>query len=214
VLLSQPCRMLASSLVALSLVVHVYDSARVPPTERAAALAVAHAILKDAGIVVEWRDGSGCDQPVERDVRLPNGQHALPELIVRIVVSPAESLPGPLGFSLVDVRLGSGTLATVFADRVKGLARVAGTDPGPLLGRAMAHEVAHLLLGTTRHADRGLMRGTWTTGELRRDSPRDWMLRSDDIEGMRRGLAARAHRLETPAAVMARQDPDISTGQQ
>jgi hypothetical protein len=200
--------MLATSLVALSLVVHVYDSAGVPPGERTAALAVAHSILKDAGIVVTWRDGSGCDEPAERDVRLRSGAETLPEVIVRIVVSPPESLPGPLGFSLVDVALRSGTLATVLADRIADLAQLAGGDAGRLLGRAIAHEVAHLLLGTTRHASVGLMRGTWTTGELRREQPRDWILMSDDIDGVRRGLAARARRLEKPANILARQGPE------
>jgi hypothetical protein len=206
--------MLATSLVALSLVVHVYDNTGVPPADRAAALMVAHSILKDAGIAVTWRDGGECDQAAERDVRLRKGAEAVPEVIVRIVVSPPESPAGPLGFSLVDVALRSGTLATVFADRIADLAQLAGVDAGRLLGRAMAHEVAHLLIGTTRHANDGLMRGTWTTGELRREQPRDWMLTSDDIEGMRRGLAARARRLETPATVLAWKGPETSTAQQ
>jgi hypothetical protein len=206
--------MLATSLVALSLVVHVYDSAGVAPAERTAALAVAQSIMKDAGIAVTWRDGGECDQPAERDVRLRNGADILPEVIVRIVVSPLESPAGPLGFSLVDVALRSGTLATVFADRIADLAQLAGVDAGVLLGRAMAHEVAHLLLGTTRHANLGLMRATWTTGELRREEPRDWILMSDDIDGVRRGLAARARRLEKPANVLAWHGPETSTGQQ
>jgi len=205
--------MLATSLVALSLVVHVYDSAGVAPGERAAALAVAQSIMKDAGVAITWRDGTGCDQPAERDVRVQNGADTLPEVIVRIVLSPPESPAGPLGFSLVDVALHSGTLATVFADRVADLAQLAGVDAGRLLGRAMAHEVAHLLLGTTRHASLGLMRGTWTTGELRREQPRDWILMSDDIDGVRRGLAARARRLQKPANVLAREGPEPTTAQ-
>jgi hypothetical protein len=206
--------MLATALVALSLVVHVYDNTGVPSADRAAALAAAHSILKDAGVAVTWRDGGEREQAAERDVRLRNGAEALPKVIVRIVVSPPELPAGPLGFSLVDVALRSGTLATVFADRIADLARLAGVDAGRLLGRAMAHEVAHLLIGTTRHANDGLMRGTWTTGELRREQPRDWILTPDDIEGMRRGLAARTRRLETPTNVLARQGPETSNAQQ
>jgi hypothetical protein len=206
--------MLASSILALSLVVHVYDNAGVPPANRASALAAADSILKDAGIVVSWRDGGECDEAVERDVRLRDGARILPEVIVRIVMSPPESVPGPLGFSLIDVALRSGTLATVYADRVADLAELAGVDAGRLLGRAMAHEVAHLLLGTTHHASVGLMRGTWTTGELRREQIRDWILMPDDIVGMRRGLVTRAHRLEKPATVLAEQGPRSTTVQQ
>jgi hypothetical protein len=145
-------------------------------------------------------------------VRVRNGP-AIPEVIVRIVTSQPELMPGSLGFSLVDVELGSGTLATVFADRVADLARLAGTDAGRLFGRAIAHEIAHLLLGTTRHADSGLMRGTWTTGELRRDRPRDWILMSGDIVRMRRGLAIRERPLESPATILAQQERTTTANQ-
>ena len=53
-------------------------------------------------------------------------------------------------------------------DRIDALARQAGVDPGMLLGRAVAHEIGHLILGTTKHAKSGLMRATWKTDELRR----------------------------------------------
>jgi hypothetical protein len=202
--------MLATAVLALSLVVRVYDNAGVLPADRAAALSVAEAILKDAGIDVAWRDGAGCDEGAARDAALPNGSAPAPEVIIRIVMAPLQMLPGSLGFSLIDLTLRSGTLATVFADRVADLARLGGVDPGRLLGRAMAHEVGHLLLGTTRHANAGIMRGTWTTGELQREQPRDWLLLSDDIAGMRRGLVARAHRADKPAAVLAQQETGTS----
>jgi hypothetical protein len=201
--------MLATSILALSLVVHVYDSTGLAPADRAAALSMSRSILADAGIDITWRNGGGCDETAEGDAR-PKRHPTIPEVIVRIVTSPPALMPGSLGFSLVDVAQGSGTLATVFADRVDELARLAGADPGRLLGRAMAHEIAHLLLGTTRHADVGLMRGTWTTGELRREQVRDWLLMSDDIVRMRRGLAARVRQLETPAAILAHQAPGLA----
>ncbi len=60
------------------------------------------------------------------------------------------STPGSLGFSFVDIGRKAGTLATVFADRVQALAAIAGVDDGELLGRVIAHEIAHLLIGTSR----------------------------------------------------------------
>jgi hypothetical protein len=189
--------MLARAILALSLAVRVYDNTGVPPGDRASALAAAHDILKDAGIAVTWLD----------DDNVP----AAAEVIVRIVTAPAEALPGPLGFSLIDVERRAGTLATVYADRVTSLAALSGADPGRLLGRAMAHEIGHLLLGTTRHADRGLMRGVWTSVELHRDRVWDWSLSPEDVARMRRGLAARLRGPDQPDAVVAqnpRQDPD------
>ena len=181
--------MLARTVLVLSLAVRVYDNTGVPPGDRASALAAAHAILKDAGIVVTWREDDNAPAPTE--------------VIVRIVTAPAEALPGALGFSLIDVDRRAGTLATVYADRVTKLAALSGADPGRLLGRAMAHEIGHLLLGTTRHADRGLMRGVWTSVELHRDQAWDWSLSREDVARMRRGLVARLRRPEQPDVVVA-----------
>ena len=78
------------------------------------------------------------------------------------------------------------------------LSSQAKADNARLLGRAMAHEIGHLLLGTTHHASRGLMRGVWTTIDLQKDQPWDWTLSRDDADRMRRGLAARLRRAEPP----------------
>jgi hypothetical protein len=182
--------MLAHTVLALSLAVRVYDNTGVPPANRAAALEAAHALLKDAGIAVTWREDDNIPAPSE--------------VIVRIVAAPAEAVADSLGFSLIDAERRAGTLATVYADRVARLAALSGVDPGTLLGRAMAHEIGHLLLGTTRHADRGLMRGVWTTVELHRDQAWDWSLSREDAAGMRRGLVARLRHPEPPDAVVAR----------
>jgi hypothetical protein len=40
----------------------------------------------------------------------------------------------------------------------------------------MAHEIAHLLLGTLDHGLRGLMRGEWRAGDLARQGPSHWLL--------------------------------------
>jgi hypothetical protein len=110
---------------------------------------------------------------------------------------------------LIDVERRAGTLATVYADRVTKLAELSGADPGQLLGRAIAHEIGHLLLGTTRHADRGLMRGVWTSVELHRDRAWDWSLSREDVARMRRGLVARLRRPEQPDTVVAQNPRQI-----
>jgi len=113
----------------------------------------------------------------------------------------------PLGFSAIDVKQQAGTLATIYADRVEALAAEAGVQSGALLGRVFAHEIGHLLLGTTRHARYGLMRALWLTTELRRDEPLDWMFSGRDGADMRRHLMARAASVTRPDAVVAWTDP-------
>src|SRR5439155_10444253 len=54
-----------------------------------------------------------------------------------------------------------------------------------LLGRVVAHEVGHLLLGTTAHSATGLMRARWNDEEARRDHPMDWLLSWADARQVR-----------------------------
>jgi hypothetical protein len=188
--------LLSPALVAAPLadrvVVRTYNRFGVAPRELAAALETARAILGGAGIDVVWRECGPCDEaPGPR------------ELIVRIMAAPAQAQPESLGYSLVDVQQRNGTLATIFANRVESLATAAAFDPGVLLGRTIAHELAHLLIGTTEHSTHGLMRAHWDAFELERDLPRDWVLSRDDGTRMRRGLVARARRPPVPATVVA-----------
>jgi hypothetical protein len=173
----------ASAAVALleDTTVRVYDSAGVTAGIKESAFAVAARTLAAASVAVTWKhcDGSGrqCRTPV-----------AAGELVVRIVRAPA---PGwartglPLGEAFVDSASGSGVLATIYADRVMVLAAAAGMDAATLLGRAIAHELGHLLMATNAHATRGLMRPIWSRDELRKDRGADWMFTSDEVAAIR-----------------------------
>jgi hypothetical protein len=177
-----------------SLLVRVYDNTGVPAAERSRALARAGGILASVGIEAAWlecpRHGTGrwrsvCDSPP-----------APAEIIVRLVHSSTEGtahLARALGYSLVDGGTGRGTLATVFTDRVDTLAHRSRSDRAALLGRAIAHEIGHLILGTNEHSDRGLMRETWTFQEVQRNRPDDWRFtpaERDELQAARLAGAA------------------------
>jgi len=72
------------------------------------------------------------------------------------------------------------------------MARDAGIDSAELLGRTMAHEVGHLLLGTNQHGPHGLMRASWSGADLRRNRATQWLFDGQEAEAMRQGLARRA----------------------
>lgn len=55
-----------------------------------------------------------------------------------------------------------------------------------LLGRVVAHELGHLMMHTSSHAHRGLMRANWTPHEVRRNLAADWAFTADDIAAMSR----------------------------
>ena len=90
-----------------------------------------------------------------------------------------------MGTALVDPATGTGVLATVYVDRVERLARGSESDLGTLLGRAMAHEIGHLLMGRATHAAHGLMRPRWTRAEIARNARTDWRFDASDLRAIR-----------------------------
>ena len=158
-----------------SVTIRVYDSTGVAPNDRAAALKTAGTILSRADLDAIWivctpaRDGRqqpGCDAAA-----------ASHELVVRLTYSSPTGEDGnsrAFGYTLIDARTATGTLSTVFLDRVDWLASTGKAKRTDVLGRAIAHEIGHQLLGSNDHAPRGLMRETWTAEELTRNRPDDW----------------------------------------
>ena len=121
---------------------------------------MAKVILQDAGLEAVWREClEGC-----ADALGPG------EVLVRIVAAPETIVAESLGSALIDLQQRAGTLATVYADRINVLASRTGVNAATLLGRAIAHEIGHLLLGTARHSSAGLMRARWSDRELERPS--------------------------------------------
>jgi len=167
----------------LPLAVRVYDAAGVPVDALDRAHITVEQTLTAVGIRPIWRScrGDFCVDPPRRD-----------EVIVRIVKAGDRGSRNLLGSSMVDVEGQEGTLATIYLDRVESLAEQAKVDSGRLLGRAIVHEIGHLLLGTSSHAFAGLMRARWFTPELQRDWPPDWNLSATEGARMRWRLFARA----------------------
>jgi hypothetical protein len=176
----------------VSIVVRTYGQAEsnadVPTARRAAG-----AILGRAGIDVSWLEctvlpenanaADACD--------VPPGSNELVLRIVRVGADAASHI-NTLGVAFVDPAAGGGTLATVYADRVTQMAQRAGVDETELMGRAIAHEIGHLLLGTNQHARQGLMRASWSGADLRRNRVIEWLFDGRESEMMRRGIARRS----------------------
>jgi hypothetical protein len=173
---------LAVIVMTLPVVVRIDDAVGVPSDVLERAHATVDQTMKAVGIQPVWRPcrvGLCVDSP-KRD-----------EIIIRIVKATERSPRDLLGSSMVDLEGQAGTLATIYEDRVELLAAEAGVDSGRLLGRAIAHEVGHLLLGTADHAPAGLMRACWLSRELQRDWPPDWMLSGPEGSRMRWRLLVR-----------------------
>jgi hypothetical protein len=150
------------------------------------------ASLKRAGIDVAWIDcWDGDRQPAQAPVRCSEPVGG--DLVLRLQRAAPGHSRGyiSLGFSLVMAE-GMPFLATVYVDLAEGVARRAGVESGAVLGRAIAHEIGHLLLNTNSHAAAGLMRAAWSQRELRRDDPNDWRFLESEVATMRAAVAARS----------------------
>jgi len=88
----------------------------------------------------------------------------------------------------------------VFGDRIYASVRHLGIGAAPLLGRVLAHEVTHLLIGTQTHSTSGLMRATWSDSSLQVNSRQDWILSRQEATHIARGL--NAWRQRSPAPVL------------
>jgi hypothetical protein len=175
---------------ATPIVVRVYDAARLRAADLSRALDEAVPILSSASVDVSWVvcGGSGVDRRCATPLR-PG------ELTVRLLrggIPAAASGPLPLGDAMVDSR-GAGVLATVYVDRVQRLAAESRANPATLLGRAIAHELGHLLLSSRVHSKYGLMRSFWSRHEMGRGADADWRFTAQDAGSIRARLAARAN---------------------
>jgi hypothetical protein len=81
-------------------------------------------------------------------------------LVVKILQRfPDHSLSGVLGFSLPGARFGPHV--NIFYNRIERVIASGDVDLGTMLGHVMAHEIGHVLLGSTEHAPDGIMKESW-----------------------------------------------------
>ena len=113
------------------------------------------AIYRAIGIQVQWREDPG-DRPRP--------------LVVVVVPDTRARAFGVRDISSLGVALqgqGGGASAFVFYDRVEHAATKNRVDAAMVLGAALAHEIAHGVLGRGAHAHSGLMRASWEEQEFR-----------------------------------------------
>jgi hypothetical protein len=175
-----------------SLVVRTYSGYGAPGEDLAAARTHVEAIFGGAGIDVLWRD---CwRKETEASVPAECLQPLRPgEVMLRLLqtLEPPNKHFVSLGSAIVKLHARPPYLATVFVDLAAMVARHANIDFRTLLGRAIAHEIGHLLLDSTHHADHGLMRAFWSHAELCKNDPADWVFRQDEAVTIRAAAANR-----------------------
>lgn len=177
-----PAPLAATAVPRIVLTVRVYQTAGLPSALEKRALAEAESVLRSGVVDVRWRDCTGLN--ASPACHVPPGPFEL-MLVVR-KGTPCRDTSPTLGEALL-ARAGDGrgVMATVYLDCVERLATAGRTDVSVLLGRVAAHELGHLIMRTSAHARRGLMRPNWTSDEVRRNRVADWTFTASDVAAMR-----------------------------
>ena len=113
-------------------------------------------------------------------------------LVVRIVKGiPPHFYPRATGYALPFA--GQGVHVTLFYDRIEkvSVGSIVGPAPARFLGTAMAHEIGHVLLGSTEHSAQGIMKGNWGPSESRLIACRGLHFTPENAAALRAGAAGR-----------------------
>jgi len=135
----------------LPITVWVENWAEVSPMVLTRAQNVAAKIFGQAGVDVKWQTVSA---PASSPLPGAGATFVLRVMPSRDAVSPEPALGFRWQRGIDDVR------AVVFFDRVEQFAEQSSGSTAAILGCAMAHELGHILLGSS-HSRQGVMRAQW-----------------------------------------------------
>ncbi len=125
------------------------------------------------GVKLSWQTNGTC--PSSPDV-------------IRVSLSletPETQSPGAMAYALPY----EGTRIVVFYDRVKDRAKYISVDR--LLAHVLVHEITHILQGSSRHSETGIMKAHWDNRDLVVMDRKPFGFAGEDIRLIYRGLELR-----------------------
>ena len=162
-----PAPRTASSVTGLNIEIHVYNYSAASGDLLGRAEQEAFRIFRRTGVATAWLS---CPLTSEEAVR--NKACALPDAPTRLTLRLlSNSMADSLGFggdifgsALLPDNEEFGVVANVYADRTRELADRREFEV--ILGRVIAHELGHLLLGKNAHSAAGIMHARWDAQDL------------------------------------------------
>jgi hypothetical protein len=189
-----------------TITLRVYDYVRMKRPALLAAEGEAGAILDQAGLEARWVDCPTSEAELENYPDCPSVWQ-VNDFVLRVLpnamVEPRAKWQEALGFTPECDAVGTCTIS-IFHDRVKDMAEGEKATLPILLGRAMAHEIGHLLLGANSHSRTGIMRAQWFGEDLSLAASPHLLFTAEQSRQMRTRLTERAHAGQTKAAGLGR----------
>jgi hypothetical protein len=158
--------------------VYVQGLSVVPAPALNRAQVLANEIFGGVGVKIDWRRG----QPSRSQSRSEK------PIVVEMTTDIPRALPPD---ALAFARPYEGVHITVFYDRLR-----AATEPEltpNLLAHVLVHEITHILQGTCRHSDTGIMKARWTHTDYMEMGQKPLSFTEEDVQLITTGLAERAN---------------------
>jgi hypothetical protein len=147
--------------------VAIHDHVGVSAEALAEAERTAKDIFRDVGLSVELVE---CEPAEKAQIEQACRRTQFPSHLQLTIAERSTSLVDSiLGVAYVDEN-GTGCYSDVFFEPTEEVHEQAYVRVGVLLGHVMAHEIAHLLLGTNSHSATGIMRAHWSSQDLEKAS--------------------------------------------
>ena len=155
--------------------VYVQDAPVVPARALSQAQILANQIFAGAGVIIDWHGYEPSQSRGEGSI--------LGEVCAN---TPKHRMPGALAFAIPV----AGGHITVFYDRIQEASQFELTY-APLLAHVLVHEIVHILEGSEKHSNGGVMKATWSQKDIRSMRWRPLVFGQEDVEAIKAGLAER-----------------------
>jgi hypothetical protein len=166
--------------------VRVYNYAGIPPDMLGIAESEAARIFANAGVHLEWQEcpmtgraesaGSTCAAP-------PTPSELRLRILSRVKLMPIHATAETVGFTI-------GDLVTVQTEPLLDLRTQTERFLPLMLGRAIAHEIGHALLGGG-HSSQGIMQAQWGPRQLEFAAANDMVFTPDQGRALRLAIKTR-----------------------
>ena len=190
-----------------AITLRVYDYTHMDRPQLLAAENVAAAVLSEAGLEARWVD---CPTSRAEWGIYPDCQSAwqVNDFLLKVLPKPmADLLPkgkDALG-STPECAVDAICTTSIFYHRVSSVFETGGKASVPvLLGRAMAHELGHMLLGDDSHASKGIMRASWSDQDLKLEARPYLLFTPEQSRRMKTRLSLRTEAWQAKAAKLVR----------